>query len=294
MGTSSSSRGPASGTPLVPTWLDEPATGPLPGAAPDAAPDDADGGDGGNPQPPADRDDAARPAIPAPPAPGRYQGGRYNFSTFASSGGNDGRALRRAARDYVRSGAGGTGNAVRKMGSSRAAASGALGVFRGFQRDGVADTLARLNLQNLVGRSTRDIFIGLTDVICKDGGLVDEAIARDAWLETVAEIESFGIEDLNALTTDQVREVFLTFITHAVETKLFQEIGVNGFKVADFDRIQAFESQLRSYIERSVRDSFASDLSALSSFSDQQIRDVVDRTFRDAWELLVAVGDQEG
>jgi hypothetical protein len=197
-------------------------------------------------------------------------------------------------RDYVRSGARGSGNAVRRMGSSRAAASGALGVFRGFERDGVAGTLRRLNLGNLVGRSTREVFIGLTDVICRDGGPIDEAIARDAWLETCADLEQFGIANLDALTTDQVRDVFLTFVIHAVETKLFQTIGVNGFRVADLNQIEAFEAQFRSFVERAVRDSFASDLSRLSSLSDQQIRSIVDKTYRDAWELFETWGDQEG
>jgi hypothetical protein len=87
--------------------------------------------------------------------------------------------------------------------------------------------------------------------------------------------------------------VFLAFVTHAVETKLFQEIGVNGFKVADVNNIEAFETQFRDYIERVVRDSFASDLTDLSAMSDDKIKEVVDRTYRDAWDLFETWGDQE-
>jgi hypothetical protein len=267
MGTSGSTRGPGSNSALVPTFLNEPSIGPLPGGT-DGPPADGSQPDGG----PVPADLLPHPEIVAPPIPGRFGGARGNFTSFASSGGSDRPALRRGVRDYVRSGAHRSGNAVRRMGSSRATASGALGVFRGFQRDGVADTLLRLNLGNLVGRPTREVFIGLTDVICRDGGPIDEAIGRDAWLETCAELERFGIQDLDALTSDQVREVFLTFVVHAVETKLFQDIGVNGFRVADLDAIEAFEAQFRSYVERAVRDSFASDLSALSEMSDQQIQ----------------------
>jgi hypothetical protein len=290
MGTSGSSKGPGSNTALVPTWLADPPAGPLPGGD-DAISADGSGSDGGGPVAPGEGD-AARPPIQPPPVSGRFGGARGNFTSFASSGGGDRRALRRAVRDYVRSGARGTGNAVRRMGSSRATASGALGLFRGFQRDGVADTLLHLNLGNLVGRSTREVFIGLTDVVCRDGGPIDEAIARDAWLETCTELERFGIGNLDALTTDQVREVFLTFVVHAVETKLFQDIGVNGFRVADLSAIEAFEAQFRSYVERAVRDSFASDLSQLSSLSDQEIKSIVDQTYRDAWELFETWGDQ--
>lgn len=293
MGTQGSSKGPGSNTPLLPTWLAGPPAGPLPGVDPAAPAGPPDGDGDGTPAPPADAA-APRPPIEPPPVAARFSGARGNFTSFARSGGGDRPALRRAVRDYVRSGTRGSPTATRRMGSSRNAASGALGVFRGFQRDGVADTLVRLNLGNLVGRPTREVFIGLTDVICRDGDPIDEAIARDAWLETCAELERFGIDNLDVLTTDQVREVFLAFIVHAVETKLFQEIGVNGFRVADLDSIEVFEAQFRSYVERAVRDSFASDLSQLASLSDQQIRSIVDQTYGDAWELFVTWGDQQG
>ncbi len=294
MGTSGSSRGPGSNTPLVPSWLDEPAlVGPLPGNPDGATPADADRPDDGdrtdaqgNPQP--------APAIQSPPIPARFQSARRNFSAFAGSGGADRGALRRAVRDYVRSGTGSAGNASRRMGASRAAASSVLGVFRGFEQDGVDTTLRRLNLANLIGRPPEDVFVGLTEAICQDGGSIDEGIARDAWLETVAELDSFGIEDIRALTPEQMQEVFLAFIAHAIETRLFQDIGTNGLHIAaDLDAIEAFEVQLRSYIRRSVRDSFTADLKRLGTLSDQQIRTIVDQTYREAWDLLEVWGDVE-
>jgi hypothetical protein len=293
MGTSGSSRGPGSNTPLIPSWLDEPTpAGPLPCSDIGTLPADADGaGDGqspdgqGNPPP--------APAIRPPPSPARFQNARRNFSAFAGSGGNDGGALRRAVRDYVRSGTRGGASATRWMGASRAAAGGVLGVFRGFQRDGVEATLRSLNLGNLVGRPARDVFIGLTEVICRDGGSIDEGIARDAWLETVTELDSLGIEDA-ALTPEQMQEVFLAFVTHAIETRLFQSIGANGLRTpADLDAIEAFEAQFRSYIRRSVRDSFSADLKRLGTLPDQQIRTIVDRTYQEAWDLLETWGDAE-
>ena len=178
------------------------------------------------------------------------------------------------------------------MGTSRGVASGALGVFRGFQRDGVAVTLRRLNLGRLVGGSPADIFLGLTDVICPDGGAIDESMARDAWLETVVDVETLGIVDSTNLSETEVREIFLAFVSHSIEVRLFQDIGVNGFKVApDLMAIEAFEAQFRDYIRLSVRDSFSGSLTSLGTLSDSQIRAVVDRTYDEAWELLALLGD---
>ena len=188
-----------------------------------------------------DQDGNRRPPIPPAALPERFRGGRLNFSRFAGSGGSDGRALRRAARDYVRSGTGGSGNAVRRMGPSRTAAGNALGVLRGFQRAGVQETLRRLNLESLSGRGVQQVFIGLTEVVCRDGGPVDEAIARDAWLETISTLDEFEIDDLETLSTDQVQGIFLSFIAHTIEARLYQEIGVNGFDFAkDLADIERF------------------------------------------------------
>jgi hypothetical protein len=287
MGTSGSSDGPNPRTPLVPSWLDD-----KPGAAP--ADDDGMPPPDGN-QPDTPDQPQLLPPVPPPPPPGRFTTSRRNFSAFAGSGGSDGRALRRAVRDYVRAGTRGSGNATRRMGASRATARGVLGVLRDFQRDGVSPTLSRLNLGGLVGRPLEDVFIGLTDVICGDGGSIDEGIAREAWLETIADLDGLDATDPAALSHDQISDIFLAFIAHSVVGRLLQDIGANGFKfAADLAGIAAFDSQLKSYIRRSVRDSFSGDLARPAALSDRKIRTIVDRTYQEAWDLLVTQGDAEG
>jgi len=178
------------------------------------------------------------------------------------------------------------------MGASRSAARGVLGVLRDFQRDGVDATLRRLDLGDLIGRSLEEVFTGLTDVVCRDGGPIDEGIALDAWLETVADLEDLNVTDPAALKPEQMRDIFLAFIAHTIEGRLLQDIGANGLKVAvDLAAIEAFENQLRDYIRRSVRDSFSSDISTPASLSDRQIQVIVDRTYQDSWELVVTWGD---
>jgi len=164
-----------------------------------------------------------------------------------------------------------------------------LSVFREFQRDGIDETLRRHNLENLVGRPAVEVFLGLTDVICRDGGSIDEGIARDAWLETIVDLDQLGIEDLDGLSSEQLQEVFLTFAAHAVETRLFQDVGTNGFRMAtDLPAIEAVEAQLHDYIRRAMRDAFSSDLTDLSNLSDQYISSIVYETYQNAWDILNA------
>lgn len=296
MGTSGSSDGPNPRTPLVPSWLDD---GPgMPPAQPPAPPPDGQPLPDRTPAPPVPPvprlSRAPLPPIPPPPPNDRFRSARRNFTSFVKSRGSDGGSLRRAVGDYVRHGSGGSRNATRRMGASRAAARNVLGVFRNLRRDGVTATLQGLNLGALAGRPLADVFLGLTDFICRDGGTVDEGIARDAWLETIAEIEALALPAADALTQEQMTEAFLAFIAHSIEGRLFQDIGANGFKnAADLDAVDAFERQLRRYIRGAVRDSFSGDLTNPASLTDDQIRSVVDRTYQDAWELFQTWGDAE-
>ncbi len=296
MGTSGASDGPNPRTPLVPSWLDDSPGAPAPGPAPAPPAPVPDGQPDGNPQPPMPAP-PRQPPLPLPPLPpppsddDRFRSARRNFTSFARSGGSDGRALRRAVGDYVRSGAGSSRNATRRMGASRAVAGNLLGVFRDFRRDGVNATLLRLNLGGLAGRPLADVFLGLTDFICRDGGSIDEGIARDAWLETVAELDVLALPDIDALTPEQMRDAFLAFIAHSIEGRLFQDIGAAGFKNADLAAVEAFERQLRGYIRGAVRDSFSGDLSDAANLTEQQIRSAVDRTYEEAWDLFLTWGD---
>jgi len=298
MGTSGGSDGPNPRTPLVPSWLDDgPGTpAPAPPPVPPAPIPDGQPAPDGTPPPPLPAL-PRQPPVPLPPMPppppddDRFRRARTNFTSFARSRGSDGRALRRAVGDYVRSGTGGSRNATRRMGASRAAAGNVLGIFRDFQRDGVNTTLQRLNLGGLAGRPLADVFLGITDFICRDGGSIDEGVARDAWLETIAELDALALPDIDALTPEQMRDAFLAFIAHSIEGRLFQDIGAAGFKNADLAAVDAFEGELRGYIRGAVRDSFSGDLADAANLSDQQIRTVVDRTYQDAWELFQTWGD---
>ena len=74
------------------------------------------------------------------------------------------------------------------MGSSRATAAGLLAVVRDFQRLGPDETLRRLNLSGLSGAPAADVFVAILEFVCPPGGAVDEAIARQAMLESIGDM----------------------------------------------------------------------------------------------------------
>ncbi|HVX90767.1 MAG TPA: Qat anti-phage system associated protein QatB [Candidatus Paceibacterota bacterium] len=194
MGTSSANSGPDGRTPLIPTWLNSGDGAPL-SAADDTSPN-GQAPDGGSPVPPAP---TYRPPPPAPPYPGRFQNPRANLSRFARSDGSDRRSLGRAVSQYVSSASGGARNAARRMGASTKTASGLLGFLVDAQERGAREALRALNLERLAGSPIEEIFLGLADYVCPDGGSIDEGIAREAFIETIVDLSELGISNLDAL-----------------------------------------------------------------------------------------------
>jgi hypothetical protein len=234
MGTSSAFGGQGGNTPLVPSWLSPGGEGPA-APPPDApTPPDAPAPPNAPPAPnaPAPANPAPTPVPPAPqlppvgaPAdPGRFTSARNNFSRFASSGGSDRNSLGRAVSDYVSKASGGSRSASQRIGSSRKAGARLLGVLSDAAGGNALEALRALNLENLAGRPIEEIFLGLMDYVCEgaDGGSVDEGIAREAFIETIADLGQNGIVDFDSLTVDQVQTIFELYATHAIEARLYR------------------------------------------------------------------------
>ena len=94
------------------------------------------------------------------------------------------------------------------MGSSRAVGGRLLSFLSDTVTRGAREALRALNLEGLAGQPIEVVFLGLADYVCPDGGNVDEGIARNAFIETIADLAENGITDLDSLTADQMQTVF--------------------------------------------------------------------------------------
>src|SRR6185312_11774343 len=134
MGTSGSYGGAGNRSPLIPSFLNDPAPAsapvlPGPSAPPALGPTVPGPLAPGNPTPgPSSPRPATSPSSPGSgsppvqaPLPNRFTSPRTNFSRFARSGGRDRASLGRALAGYVSAAAGGSRQATRRMGASRGA-----------------------------------------------------------------------------------------------------------------------------------------------------------------------------
>ena len=287
MGTSGTFEGSKSG--LLPSWVDEPASSPI------APPDDAGDGplDGG-----ADDDSGAAPTpaaptpyppMPAIPASSGLGAARGNMTRGART--SDSRAIRRGAGGYV-SASGGGRAAARRMPNSRAVAGGIAELARSFASQGPVEALRRFDLDGMAGAPAEDVFVALTDMLCPPGGTIDEAIARDAMLEAVADLAAAGVGDFDELSTDDLRELFIGVVSRSIEGKILNEVGTNAVSVAaDIAGVERAQNMLRDFVERCVRDEFEARGSELGDLDGNVIDGFIEDLYAAALDLVMVLGD---
>ena len=282
MGTSGTFGGSKSG--LVPSWVDEPASSPIapPDGAGDGLPDggaDDDGGGAPTPYPP----------VPADPANSGLGAARGSFTRGART--SDAGAIWRGAGKYV-SASGGGRAAARRMSNSRAVAGGVARLAGSFANQGPAGALRRFNLDGMAGAPAEDVFVALTDMLCPAGGTIDEAIARDAMLEAVADLAAAGVGDFDQLSTDHLREFFIGVVSRSIEGKILSEVGTNAVSVpADIAGVERAQNMLRDFVEGCVRDEYEARGSELGDLDGNVIDSFVEDLYAAALDLVEVLGD---
>ncbi|QBY02564.1 hypothetical protein E2K80_00005 [Rhodophyticola sp. CCM32] len=212
--------------------------------------------------------------------------------TSGTKNGSSG-SIRRGAGQYVAASGGGRA-AARQLGSSRALAGGIAGLASAISRDGPTEALRRFNLESLAGAPAQDVFVALTDALCPPGGTIDEAIARDALLETIADLASKGIGNFDQLTQDDLQEIFIGVVSRSIEGRILNEVGTNSIKLSpDIAAVDRAQKMLRSFIVGCVRDRFQDSGESVSSLDSGQIDGFVSDLYAASLDLMQTMGEAE-
>ena len=294
MGTSTPYGGPQNG--LLPSWLDKPTVTneELPTFV--------------SPDTPPDIDPSSIPVLPKDPSisplpqtkpkvhtnpkkGGSLKGARTSFTQFAKKGSRS--KLDRSLSGYVR-GTGGSGNATRRMGSSRNVAAALLAVAKDFQNVGPKGTLKLFNLEALQGHSAEEVFTHLIEHVCPTGGTVDEGIARIGMLGAIEKLAEADVGSFEQLTFEQVEEFVADFISNTIEARIFNDIGTHGINLPEsVAAVNNIQNQLHDVISGCVRAAFAEKLEGISQLTDQDIANTVDQLYENAFDFITALVDTE-
>ena len=291
MGTSGTFGGSKSG--LVPSWVGEPAS------APAVTPEGLGEGDtgssveGGAGDGDATPTDAPKPYPPMPAVPVRsgLRSARGNLTRGART--SDVVAIRRGAGRYVRASGGGRA-AARRLTDSRAVASRVVGLARSFADHGPTEALRRLDLGGLAGEPAEDVFVALTDMLCPAGATIDEAIARSAMLETVADFAATGVGNFDELSASDLREFFIGVVTRSIEGKIYNEVGTSAVSApVDIAGVERAQQMLHDFVGGCVRYEFSQRGSDLDELEGAAIDGFVDEIFEAALNLIAVLGESE-
>lgn len=194
MGTSASSRGPGPGVPIVPPWVQDPATPP------------------GTPL----------PTDPPIAPPGRFRPARTALGRFGGSGRQE--DLRRGLGHYVRSGMGGAGNATARMGST-AARAGAL--YGALQDLAAGEALAEYGLDEaqLQGLTQAEIIDRLVDALCPADGTQEAEASRDSAARALAECVGDD-DDVRDLPQERIDQVVRDFLGNEIANQVALDVGL--------------------------------------------------------------------
>jgi len=178
------------------------------------------------------------------------------------------------------------------MGSSRRSGERLLGFLSNAVARGTREALRALNLEHLAGRPIEEVFLGMVDYVCPDGGTVDEGIARDAFIETIADLAQNGVTNLDVLSVDQMQTVFELYAAHAIETRLCNDIGTNAILFPkDVRAASKVQAQLRDFIRRGVSDALTAARSELQGLTQSRVLGFVNKVYEQAFTILRSLGE---
>lgn len=247
MGTSTGFGGGKNSNPLIPSWIGGGAPGTVPGTGDPGA--DGPGSDDGEDRRPGDRPD--RTDQPQAQPPKRYTGPRGSFTRYTKSAGTDRRALGRAVSSFVTRTGGGTSSTARRMSSERSAAASLAGVLSRASTapGGIREIVRTLNFGALSLRPIGDIYAALVDVICPPDGDLDDAHAREAYLEAVNEVMRNQPSDLERPSPETIKDIIGKFIANAVHQRIVTAIGAGLVTLpTNLDEIRAVENGLKAFL----------------------------------------------
>ncbi len=231
MGTSTNRNRLNPNIPLIPDWIpDEP----LPE-------DDEDG----NEEPEEDNNETDNPEdedasqeeqqVVIEDTSNRFYQSQRAFKRAINSTSDRKGALTRVVKNYVSKAGGGSGNMTKRMRRSSSAIARFGGFLNDIQKNGLDQALKGIQLDQLINKSAVEILGALMDLVCGVGALLDDAITKQAYAQTIVRLdeENPGL-DLKSLNEPQLCQMMATFLEETIVYRLISDIG-RSLTVATFN-----------------------------------------------------------
>lgn len=124
---------------------------------------------------------------------------------------------------------------------------------------------------------------------------MDEAIARQALFDAIADLAEGGVGSVEEMTPEQLSEFFQDFVIRTIEGRVISDIGKHAIDLPEtVDGVERVQHQLHDFVSGCVRGHLGQHFDGLAEKTDQQVNELVDRIYEAAFELVSATaGDVE-
>jgi hypothetical protein len=289
MGTSSSSKGPGGGVPMVPPWV--PSSPPAAPPAPESPnQDDGSSGEGG--------DEKAAPSslqvkgAPAgqPPLrqapPRRFVNARRSLGSFAHSG--DSVEMRRGVGHYIRGGYGGGSQAVRRFGGTASTAGAIYGALTSVSQGQPAAPGSPLDPALLAGRSAREVIDAVVEAVRPADGTQDAEAERASTKDALSELLTL-FPEADLLNLDEAQRDLATelFVAIDVFRRLQLDLGrALQDKAPSASAGLARLKELKDYVKETVAAAFRKLRAAGTTLTKGSVSQIVNAALLDAFEVF--------
>ena len=270
MGTSQSSKGPGSGVPMVPSWVDNP---------PPEAPEGDDAEQNGAP--------VAAPPPPPPIAPDRRWGNaRRNLGDYGATG--DQNSMRRGFGHYVRTGYGGARTAARRMSGTASTAGSLNGALTALAAGQPVEPGSPADPVLLAGRSAEAVMDAVVDAVRPVDGTQDSEASRAAIRDALSEmLTRFPNADLLDLTPEARAFAIERFTAHDVFRRFDLDVGQNiRERAPNAATGLARLKQAREYVKETVGAAFRRLRNAGRTLTAGRISQVVREALRETFDVF--------
>ncbi len=224
MGTSQSSNGSPSGTPMVPPWTpDVPSS-----QQPDADGDASDGSSDTGTTPPVDGnegslDQGSNKGSPIAP-PSRFGGARRNMGSYARTG--DSSSMKKGLGKYVRKGYGGSATATRRLASTVTTAQSLFSALSTGDNNSYSGEGGALDPAALSGKTAYEVMDIIVEAVAPVDGTQDTEASRESIKDALADLLNIHPEaNLDDLSAEQKELAIERFVSGDVFRRIDLDLG---------------------------------------------------------------------
>ncbi len=258
MGTSSHNPGQNGHTPLVPSWVDN------------------------------DDGDIASPISPNAD-PQRFSDARGNMTRFARS--ENTRNFGNAVSQYVNHSTGGAQGAVKRLGTARNSTAKLVGVLGAYSAGGAGAVQNYLKVYNLIGVRADEALRSITDLICDDGGTTNEGIARDAYIDTLADLKELRSIKFEDLSPDQIMLLIEGCMARIVVGKLLNDIGNKTLMIPEYLRKAGnVKTRMVNLVKGLIKDIAANMKLSPNKIRKEQAQSITDTVYERVYRSFATAG----